>query len=114
MADAAEARPARPSRTGTVHTAHFKAAEKKYRDWNKPETQTEFKRLYAIDKQTKMTSTSHPYEHAVFIQLCILKEGNNHHLYIGNFVSEFVVELRRGQESKGKGNGASSIRFQGS
>ena len=78
MSDADGERGARPSRAGTINLTHLKAAEKKYKDWNK-EAQTEFKRLFDIDKKTKLTSTANPYEHAVFVQLCILKEGNIHH-----------------------------------
>ena len=75
MADAADARSARPSR---VNLTHLRTAEKRYKDWNDPAAQTEFKRLFDIDKQTKLTCSANPYEHAVFVQLCILKEGNIH------------------------------------
>ena len=86
MADAAEARSARPSRAGTVNLTHLKTAEKRYRDWNEPAAQTEFKRLFDIDKKTKLTSTVNPYENAVFVQLCILKEGNIHEFQLQYFV----------------------------
>ena len=78
MADAADARSARPTRDGMVNKTHFRTAEKRYKDWNDPAAQTEFKRLFDIDKKTKLTTTANPYEHAVFVQLCILKEGNIH------------------------------------
>ena len=78
MSDADGERGARPSRAGTVNLTHLKTAERRYKEWDKS-AQTEFKRLFDIDKQTKLTSTANPYEHAVFVQLCILKEGNIHH-----------------------------------
>jgi hypothetical protein len=78
MADAADARSARPTRDGMVNLTHLKTAERRYKTWNDPDAQTEFKRLFDIDKKTKLTTTANPYEHAVFVQLCILKEGNIH------------------------------------
>ena len=77
MSDADGERGARPTRAGTVNLTHLKTAEKRYKEWDKP-AQTEFKRLFDIDKKTKLTSTANPYEHAAFVQLCILKEGNIH------------------------------------
>jgi spermidine synthase len=78
MSDAAGERAgARPSRAGTVNLTNLRKAEKRYKEWDQ-DAQTEFKRLFAIDKQTKLTSTANPYEHAVFVQLCILKEGIIH------------------------------------
>ena len=79
MADAAEERAARPSRAGTVNLTHLKKSGKRYKDWNQ-EAQTEFKRLFDIDNKTKLTCAANPHEHAVFVQLCILKEGIIHDL----------------------------------
>jgi hypothetical protein len=78
MSDAAGERAgARPSRAGTVNLTNLRKAEKRYKEWNQ-DAQTEFKRLFDIDRKTKLTCAANPYEHATFVQLCILKEGNIH------------------------------------
>ena len=38
--------------------------------------QTEFERLFEIDKKKRLTNLANPVEHAVLSHLCVLKEGN--------------------------------------
>jgi hypothetical protein len=73
-ADDDERRSGRPQRTSNVNVTHFKAAQRKYPNWNK-EAQTEFERLFEIDKKKRLTNLANPVEHAVLSHLCVLKEG---------------------------------------
>ena len=74
-ADDDDKRSGRPLNTGNVNMTHFKAVQRRYPNWDKA-AQTEFDRLFDIDKKKRLTYTANPVEHAVLSHLCVLKEGN--------------------------------------
>ena len=73
MADADDsARTARPK--GGPNAEQLRKAQKKHKVYDK-DANTEYERLLALDKKTKLNANNNGHEHAFFYHLCELREG---------------------------------------
>ncbi len=73
MADTEEIRRTARATSGP-NAQHLGRAQTKYKTFDRA-ANTEYERLFSLDTKKKLTPITHPVEHAIFFQLCTLREG---------------------------------------